>query len=161
MNKKVIITGLIVLLIILAIIVFFVVRGGSKNTLNESGINKFYYFTGSGSVNSNYTINKDQGIEFQYFNCGKEKEKKKNLSSKQMKTVYDMIEKYNINSWNGYKKHDDSDGGHSFKIEIEYQDGKRITVEGTNYFPNNYIEFQKEFQEFADGISNIKAIDIR
>ena len=153
----------LIIVVILVIIVGVVIINSRKNTNRqyEGEFQKITLTTGSSSVGSSYIIEQNGTINFRYFNGGKSKEKEVKISENKYSKILEIVNKYNIDSWNGYDEDDDSDGGYTFSLKIEYKNGNEINAHGINSFPSEYGKFEEEMQKYLDNISGMSADKIR
>ena len=69
------------------------------------------------------------------------------------KEIDDVIQKYNVASWNGFNKSDDGVmDGYSFSLKVVYENGAELTASGYMKYPNNYNEATDEFSRIFEEI---------
>ena len=142
--KKIIISIIVIGIVLLLIALC---KGGSNMEIKSIKSFSFFYTTG-------YAMNADVRYEVECTEkCiakiklnGVEEEKaiKKEVSSSDIRILEDILNKYNVNKWDGFNKTDKNVlDGNSFSLNIVLND-KSISASGYMKWPNNYGEFKKE-----------------
>ena len=115
------------------------------------------------SYSNGYGINQDVSYKI---NCDddciltiKEYEKteedaiKVKLSDKNMDTFVNMLNKYHVASWDGFSKSDKNVlDGDSFSFHLRFNDDERLSASGYMMYPENYNNFQKDFENYIESI---------
>ena len=154
MKKNII--SLIVIVIILLLIALS--NGGSNMEIKNIKSFTFFYTTG-------YAMNADVRYEVECTEkCiakiklnGIEEEKaiKKEMSNKEVKELEEIIDKYNINSWDGFNKTNNNVlDGDSFSLNITFKDNSNVSASGYMKWPTNYGEFLKDIDELFEKLIN-------
>ncbi|MBO4601032.1 MAG: hypothetical protein J5634_02225 [Bacilli bacterium] len=77
------------------------------------------------------------------------------LNDKDMDKFENMLNRYHILSWKGFKKSDPYVlDGNSFSFHLRYNDDEKLSASGYMMYPNHYKEFQSHFEDYVDTIRN-------
>ena len=110
-----------------------------------------YRYTSGYEINSDvsYDIICDKKCRVSIKPYGKSKEEAitKTLSTSQVDELRSILVKYNIVSWDGFKKTDkDVLDGDSFSFYLKYNNDETVSASGYMMWPSHYRDFQKEFE---------------
>ena len=155
--KKIALSIISLLFIVLIIIVLSMLIKVNKGIDNIKSF-EYYYHSGMGSSYGNYKIKcKNKCIaSIDMFHNGISMEESKEISSKQMNELITVLNKYKVNSWNGFNGNVDAFDGDTFKITIIDQDNNKITAKGYIKKPKNYNEVEKVIENTFDELFNYK-----
>ena len=141
-------------------------RNGETSKLDR--ITYFAYNTGGWGECSNFPNYKIYEEENEYFftysdQCRNTTTIKEIVGRSVLDDVQTIIKKYGAREWNGFNKRDDSvTDGDSFSLRIQYNSGAKVDTRGTNDFPDNYWDFDKEIKMyFSRLISNFEKSEVR
>lgn len=151
----------IILIIILLFCYFFINKNKNKSIKNIESF-EFRYSNG-------YTINSDvrYTIKCNKNNCylntklsGTEEENNLELSQKCLKNIENILNKYNVSSWNNFNKSNKYVmDGNSFSINIKMQDGKKISAQGYEKWPKYYKQVKEELDNIFQTENNNTSLD--
>lgn len=143
--KKYIIFGIGLLIVI----VILVLANSSIFSEKPNKITNFYYSISGGMDPDSYIVYqfKDGYVSFERgYNLGKKINVKAN--EKFEEELINVLNKYNIVSWNGFNKSDKYIlDGSGFSLNVDYNDHKSIKASGYMKYPRNYREFNNEISE--------------
>ena len=75
----------------------------------------------------------------------KKKQKKKEITKKEVKKIENILKKYEVYKWDGFNKSDQNVlDGNSFDISIILKNKETIRAYGYMKYPNNYREVKNE-----------------
>lgn len=148
MKGKVITIVIVLLLIILGVCLFMFLKPKKGIEIKDIKSFSFSYSTGYYyEASIKYTIDcddicfaviKKQGEEY-------EKAKKYDIDEKFVKKVEDILNMYNVSSWNGFDKTDKRVmDGDSFNLYIKTKENKSINASGYMKWPDNYDKVKGE-----------------
>ena len=141
---------------ILFAVCFALLLVGCGNNKQDKYITEFKYEYGGGwSTTYSYEIKqKDDKYVFTYKETLKDADVIiKYVSKKNMKKLSDLIDKYEIDKWNGFDKSQDNiyDGSY-FSLNVKYNNGDVINAHGYMMTPDNYNEASEELIDFLNGL---------
>lgn len=132
--------------ILLCICVIFVLFGmvGCKKEVYEGDITGFSYHYGSFNGGYyDYDITSKDGV-FHFVAKGMngvDLNIDKDIDSAEIEKLSKIIDQYQLTSWNGFDKSDNSImDGYSFSLNIYYSDGKKVKASGYMKYPKNYTK---------------------
>ena len=140
-------------------------EGAGKRAIdNKSGIPKFRYsYNGSiGGDNFSYELCAGDGnYVFEYRSM--QYDDRGVMSVNVQKDVFDRLEKLYLSlrlaGWDGYSKYNpEVCDGSGFSLSIDFNDGGRMSADGTNAFPRGYAEFCRQMSEILDPLRD-KALE--
>lgn len=77
------------------------------------------------------------------------------LTNKDIDIFEDMLNKYHILSWKGFKKSDTNVlDGNSFSFYLRYNDDEKLSASGYMMYPNHYKNFKEKFEEYVTDIKS-------
>lgn len=122
----------------------------TKINNNNKITNLTYSYTTGYDINgyANYSINCTDKCTLIIKPVGNDKNDvvKKALTDKDMENLQNILNKYNIKSWNGFEKYNKNVlDGNSFSLSIIYNDDSEISASGYMAWPDNYKEFKSDF----------------
>lgn len=146
MKTKHIIIGISFLLLIYIVVFIFSTVVEKNNKITNLNKLRFSYTTGY-SLNS-YVVYEINNINGKYIvkvkPSSKEESKEYEVSKEKVDKVMNTLDKYNIYTWNGFRKVDKNVlDGNSFCLNIEYGNNKKIEASGYMRWPKNYSEIKK------------------
>lgn len=146
--------------IFIVIIYFIVSLFTSREVINNyEDINKinsfeFGYTEGYGiNTNVRYTMKCDKKciLKVKPYGVDENKATKKELSSKDINSFINILNKYNVLSWDGFNKSDkDVLDGDSFHLYVTYNDYRNISASGYMMYPNNYRDFKNDINDLIN-----------
>lgn len=75
------------------------------------------------------------------------------LSDEKMQEIVDILNKYKVSKWDGFRKTDKNVlDGDSFYLSIGYGEDKSISASGYMKWPDNYDEVRDELDQFFEGL---------
>lgn len=161
-NKALAIIILSILIIIFVIvIIFYFTRKKIELTKDNIKHIHFSYSTGNmmyANVQYDIDLEKDGYVAtIKPDRVAEEAAKKVKLDKKTMEKLVNELNKYNITSWNGYKKSDKNVlDGDSFSLSISTKDNKDIDASGYMSWPKNYSEIKGVFDSVIGSIIKTK-----
>ena len=79
--------------------------------------------------------------------------KKVEISKDKVKKLEDILNKYNVGSWDGFKKYDkDVLDGSSFNLSLGCFDDTSVSASGYMKWPENYREVRGELESFFNSL---------
>ena len=137
--------------ILLAIILIY-----SKGEVDKPNLTVFSFHYGSYNAGYyNYDITKI-GESYLYVAIGQngvELDIEKEISSKDILKLEEIISNHNIKSWDKFDENDKTTlDGNSFSLQIIYKDNKQINASGYMKYPSNYNEVHNELLKFFSGL---------
>ncbi len=165
-NKVFAIIILIILIIVLtSVIIFYLTR--KKIVLTKDNINHIHFSYSTGNMmyaNVSYDIDlKKEGYvaTIKPNGVSDEAAKKVNIDKKTMEELVDKLNKYNITSWNGFKKSDKNVlDGNSFSLSIETKNGEWVEASGYMMWPKNYSEVKGVFDSMIGDLYKVKEFNV-
>lgn len=114
-----------------------------------------------------YTIKKDEKNEGRYvLECDDHSNSISEITCSvgedTMEKLSQLVSDRNILSWDGFSK--SMRGvldGSGFSLEVVFEDGTYVSAHGSNSFPKNYNEFEREFLEIMGPVVKAEAENIR
>lgn len=165
-NKIFAIIILVLLIIVLtSVIIFYLTR--KKIVLTKDNINHIHFSYSTGNMmyaNVSYDIDLEKEgyvATIKPNGVSDEAAKKVNLDKKTMEDLVDILNKYNITSWNGFKKSDKNVlDGNSFSFSIGTKDEKWIEASGYMMWPKNYSEVKGVFDSMIGDLYKVKEFNV-
>ena len=156
MKKRVLlIIGIVLIMMLLISIILILVFFKKDKTI--SNIKSFSYgYNGGMEINSfiSYKIKKSD-IIIATIQVGDIEEKKVEITKEELKELEDILNKYKVGNWDGFKKYNKHImDGSSFNINIKTEEGLKVEASGYMKWPNNYTEASNEIDEFFKKIYN-------
>ena len=150
---------LLILVIIIAIILLLFLMNKKKIKENNLDIKymRFSYSTstmmyGNVSYEINYKDNK-YIASIKPNNKSEEEKLEIELDNKTLNNVIDVLNKYDINSWDKFSKHDKNVlDGNGFSFSLRTKDGKEITASGYMKWPTNYSEVRSGLDDIFNNL---------
>lgn len=144
---------LLILLIVIIILVIVRISIYKKKSITIKNIKSFTYSGNRGNmINANYSykISKEnEKYKASIKKWGEEKPIELELSKEKVEELENLLNKYNVSSWNGFEKNNkyvlDGDG---FYLGITLTTGEDITASGYMMHPNNYREVDVALDKF-------------
>ena len=79
--------------------------------------------------------------------------KKIEISKEKVEELEEILNKYEVSKWNGFKKSDkDVLDGHSFSLYIRLSDDTSIEASGYMKWPNHYNEVRGSLEEYFENL---------
>lgn len=141
--------------ILLLTIVFLSIGLVGCGKKSNGKIIHFFYSYGSYSGERIYEIEvtDDKAIIMAKGYNGVDLNLNKEISTSYLEKIQKVVDKYDINSWDGFKKTDyDILDGDGFSIIIKYENGKEISATGYMKYPKNYKKASSELRKILEGI---------
>lgn len=165
-NKVFAIIILIILIIVLtSVIIFYLTR--KKIVLTKDNINHIHFSYSTGNMmyaNVSYDIDLEKEgyvATIKPNGVSDEAAKKVNIDKKTMEKLVDELNKYNITSWDGFKKSDKNVlDGNSFSFSIGTKDEKWIEASGYMMWPKNYSEVKGVFDSVIGDLYKVKEFNV-
>jgi len=111
-------------------------------------LESFYFRYGGYMAPISYELWKEEEIWYLSVNEGEPVEAELSL----VEELEEMITGYEIGDWNGFSEADRRVlDGEDFLLSIHFEDGKRISANGSNAFPKNYGEAKVEWNRLLGG----------
>lgn len=165
-NKVFAIIVLILLIIVLtSVIIFYLTRKRIELTKDNINHIHFSYSTGNmmyANVSYDIDLEKDGYIATIKPNgVSDEAAKKVNLDEKTMEDLVDKLNKYNITTWNVFKKSDKNVlDGNSFSLSIKTKNDEWIEASGYMMWPKNYSEVKGVFDSMIGDLYKVKEFNV-
>lgn len=122
-------------------------------------IKSFYYGTADGTAmydGVRYDIDYEDGkyiATIQKRGQSEEEAKKVEISKDKVKELEDILNKYNVGSWDGFSRHDKNVlDGSSFSLSVNCFDDTSVSASGYMIWPNNYKEVRGSLETFFEGL---------
>ena len=119
-----------------------------RNALNESQRKLFYcscaytnYGLPVGEIKySYYELIADKGKKPVVVYCedrdeGEPEKKRYPITEKDVTTLYNTLQDLKVDSLDGYQVSEDMNGGTSYRIHVEYADGRKVTASWFTHYP--------------------------
>ena len=141
-------------LLVIVMLVLFLFTGCKKKINSE--VVKFSY--NYGSYNGGYyeySITKEDGkVKYKARGMnGVSLNKNKEISPSYLKKLSEVIEKNGIVIWNGFNKSDNGVlDGYGFSLNVEYENGEKITAHGYMDYPSGYRKGHEALTKFLESI---------
>lgn len=129
---------------------------GNKAVDNESRIVSFSYNI-SGSVRSGrsaYEFTREENdcvftyITHEYPEYG---EMRLTVTEEEFDELKNLYKKFRLAAWDGFSKYDpEVCDGSSFSLHINFEDGGKLSADGSNAFPDGYRAFVEEMDKIVD-----------
>ena len=143
--------------IIIITILIFLINILKKNKIVNIKEIEFRYTNGN-MINSDiyYKIECKDTCLLRIKQYGNPNEEEYNVDKCVLNDIENILNKYNVSSWNGFNKSDNNVlDGNSFSIYIKMNDNSKIEASGYMIYPNNYSSVKKEldtlFNSLIDG----------
>ena len=82
---------------------------------------------------------------------GEEEAEEKIISKERVKELEELLNKYNVSSWNGFNKSDNRVlDGRDFNLSIRLESGESISASGYMMWPKNFHEVEEELKKFFE-----------
>ena len=165
-NKIFAIIILVLLIIVLtSVIIFYLTR--KKIVLTKDNINHIHFSYSTGNMmyaNVSYDIDLEKEgyvATIKPNGVSDEAAKKVNIDKKTIEKLVNELNKYNITSWNGFKKSDKNVlDGNSFSLSIETKNGEWIEASGYMMWPKNYSEVKGVFDSMIGDLYKVKEFNV-
>lgn len=144
------------IVIIYFIISLFTSREVINNYEDINKINSFEFgYTEGYGINTNvrYTMKCDKKciLKVKPYGVDENKATEKELSSKDINSFINILNKYNVVSWDGFNKSDkDVLDGDSFHMYVTYNDDRNVSASGYMMYPNNYRDFKNDINDLIN-----------
>lgn len=144
--KKVFTILLILVLISLFVFILFLNRKIEISNLKYLNL----YYSGGYDIYgySYYKINYENGnykLIIKPYGVSNEEEKEYDFNKDDVIKIEEILNKYNVGSWDGFNKYDNNVlDGSSFNFNVKYKDDKEINAKGYMMYPKNYHEVMNE-----------------
>lgn len=156
MKKAFIIIGIAIVLIAVMIVLCIVLKH-KKVKVSEIKHLSFSYTQGY-MINSNimYTLDYENNvyvITVKPYGVYEEEKKTIYPSTETVREIEEVLAKYNVASWDGFKKSDKNVlDGDSFGCYITFKDGTSVSANGYMSWPKNYSDVRKELDTIFMGL---------
>lgn len=151
MKIKYILIGLILLFLIVIVVAMYVLNS-KKVEVFDFKYFEFGYSNGYAmNANVNYRVDcSDKCIAKIKLDGASDEEKVEvELSDKEVNELINILKKYEINKWNGFKKSDKYVmDGDSFHLYLKLKNDDYISASGYMKWPNNYSNVRSELDSF-------------
>lgn len=156
--KKIMLIILILLIIVIGVIAFIVYKTKSVKITNIKTFHFFYSVGYHYEASFIYNIDKVDGkyeATIKKEGVTLEEAKKVMITKKDLKKIEEVLKKYEVNKWNGFKKSDKFVlDGDSFSLYVVFENDTEIDASGYMMYPKNYSnvrgELDKIFNEFYE-----------
>ena len=157
-HKLIYIIGAIAALLLIAVFAICVMMTKIGGNGLHSQITSFIFSKGYGLGGAvSHTIvrqgNKAHLLHESFSPDGEKKKVEKDIDVKYLDQLANIIEKENIQAWNGFNKSESLMDGPGFTLKIEYENGKKIEAHGYGSFPDNYDDVNITLSTFLDTIT--------
>ena len=153
MKMKYIIIGIIILLVI---IVLFIISNKKKVEISEIKSFYFHYSVNNmmnGYVSYNIDCKNTCKARVKLNGIAEEEAVEVNINNKDIKELTNILEKYNISSWNGFDKVDKNVlDGNGFGLSIIFKNGDSISASGYMKWPENYGKVCTAFDNYFNNL---------
>ena len=148
---------LVTLILIFTTGCFWTVKYKTKRDIKDIKSFHFSYSTGNyiyGSVSYEIKVEDEEYIlSIKPDGVEEEKSTKIEIDEMAVKNVLNILNKYNVKSWNGFDKSDmDVLDGNSFSMSLTEKDGTNTSAHGYMMWPDNYHEVRDELDELFKNI---------
>ena len=165
-NKWIVIVILILLIItLISVIVFYLTR--KKVVLTKDNIKHIHFSYSTGNMmyaNVQYDIDLEKDgyvATIKPDRVADDAAKKVSIDKKTMEKLVNELNKYNITSWDGFKKSDKNVlDGDSFSLSIQNKDDNWIEASGYMKWPKNYSEVKGVFDSMIGDLYKVKDFNI-
>lgn len=152
---------LILIIVLITVIIFYLTR--KKIVLTKDNIKYIHFSYSTGNMMHAY-VSYDIDLEKDGYvatikpdRISDEAKKKVNIDKKTIEKLVNELNKYNITSWNGFKKSDKNVlDGDSFSFSLGTKDGKDIDASGYMKWPKNYQEVRGVFDSMIGDLYKVK-----
>lgn len=104
----------------------------------------------------------DTTVVMKYFGSSNDDLKKSTVSSEQMKEIIDVLNKYEVQKWDGFREYDhQARGGDYFNFFLILDNGKKIVADGYEMYPPHYGDAINELIPIVGGYDSEKRKDRR
>lgn len=166
-NKWLIIVILAVLVIaLISVVIFYLTK--KRIILTKDNIKHIHFSYSTGNMmyaNVSYDIDLEKEgyvATIKPNGVSDEAAKKVKLDKKTMEKLVNELNKYNITSWNGFKKSDKNVlDGDSFSLSIGTKDDKWIEASGYMKWPKNYSEVKGVFDSIIGDLYKVKDFNVQ
>ena len=146
--KTKILAILISSIILISLAVFLLLPNKKETTKVENIKEMTFNMINGQSIDDiiSYSIVCNNECNFEY-SKGEKVVKKEILNEEKLTKLEDILNKYNVSSWNGFEK-DNNDvlDGKSFGFSVYMENGHNIIASGYASFPDNYYDVVNEIE---------------
>ena len=161
-NKWIAIVILVVLFItLISVVIYYLTR--KKVVLTKDNLKHIHFSYSTGNMmyaNVSYDIDLKDGkyiATIKPDRVSEEASKKIELDKKTIEKLVNELNKYNITSWNGFKKSDKNVlDGNSFSFSIQTKDDNWVEASGYMMWPKNYDKVRNEFDSILGDLYKVK-----
>lgn len=156
----------ILIIVFIVVIIFYLTRKKIELTKDNIKHIHFSYSTGNmmyANVQYDIDLEKDGYVAtIKPDRVAEEAAKKVKLDKKTMEKLVNELNKYNITSWNGFKKSDKNVlDGDSFSLSIQTKDDNWIEASGYMSWPKNYSEVKGVFDSVIGNFIKTKDFNVQ
>lgn len=165
-NKWIAIVILILLVVtLISVIIFYLTR--KKIVLTNDNIKHIHFSYSTGNMmyaNVSYDIDLEKEgyvATIKSDRVSDEAAKKVNIDKKAVEKLVNELNKYNITSWNGFKKSDKNVlDGDSFSLSIQTKNDEWIEASGYMMWPKYYSEVKGVFDSVIGSLNKVKDFNV-
>lgn len=154
-TKKYLIFFILFIILGIILLLFFIFRKSPSLIIDSTILSFSYSFSSDGGV-ATYEIEpvgSEYNMQEKYIKGSSEKTKVEKIDSVDfLEKLKDIINKYEMNAWDGFNKSENGSTNETFSLRIKYADGHIIQASGKSKFPKNY---EKASQELKDLLSSV------
>ena len=156
--KKYLFLFLLFILLIVIIIVIFKLKNSNKKEINSIKSLSYEYGDGRsiyGKVKYNITCDNKCILSSKLSGYHDEDIISVEIDKETMDKILDILIKYNVSSWDGFKKSNLSyKDGKNYEFRVETLDNQKISAQGYMAYPKNYKEVINSLEEIFKKIND-------